>query len=223
MLGRYDHGFVQKNRAMVDTLVRDIASPAATHYFPKLRNFDPYAGHSWADGYGLFLDGNDQESSSEAVDAWYAVHLWAQTVHNPKLAAFSQWLYQNEANAALTYWLNPDLSSAQFQNYRHQTVGIVWGGKLDYATFFSSKPAAPLGIQLIPMSPGQAYVADNPGSVQRNLAALSGQPIQFKDYLLMYRALADQTTAETGLAGMQPSDLDDANSMTYLYAWVYDR
>ena len=40
--------------------------------FPFFRVFDPYAGHSWAAGDAVAGDGNNQESSSEAMAAWTA-------------------------------------------------------------------------------------------------------------------------------------------------------
>jgi len=36
----------------------------------------PYAGHSWACGHARFGDGNNQESSSEAMNAWCGLILW---------------------------------------------------------------------------------------------------------------------------------------------------
>ena len=41
--------------------------------YPFLRNFGPYAGHSWASGNAGFELGNNQESSSEAVNAYAAI------------------------------------------------------------------------------------------------------------------------------------------------------
>ena len=62
---------------MVQLLIRDIASPdRADPWFPFLRCFDPYAGHSWASGHAKFGDGNNQESSSEAMNAWAGIILW---------------------------------------------------------------------------------------------------------------------------------------------------
>ena len=36
--------------------------------FPYLRNFDIYAGHSWANGHAAWFLGNNQESSSESIN-----------------------------------------------------------------------------------------------------------------------------------------------------------
>jgi len=71
---------------MVELLIREIASPDRNDpLFPFLRNFDPYAGHSWASGNAQFADGNNQESSSEAMNAWYGIILWGELTGNRRL------------------------------------------------------------------------------------------------------------------------------------------
>src|SRR5688572_31565583 len=69
------------------TLFRsDIASPdRQDKLFPFLRNFDPYAGHSWASGHARFGDGNNNESSSEAMNAWYGMILFGQDRKSTRL------------------------------------------------------------------------------------------------------------------------------------------
>ena len=48
---------------MVKLLIDDVACPdRADRRFPFLRNFDPYAGHSWASGHAKFGDGNNAVS-----------------------------------------------------------------------------------------------------------------------------------------------------------------
>ena len=221
VLGRYDKAFVNQHKQMVDALIHDYASPAATSQFPKLRNYDSYLGHSFADGYGASLDGNNQESSSEAVNAYYAVYLWGQTTHSTALQQFGAWLYRNEANDALTYWTNIDQSAPQFAQYKQPIVSLVWQGKLDYGTFFSDSPAAKLGIQTIPMSPGQAYLGTDTSRVTENLTSVGQSPDQLADYLLMYQALADPGKASEGLKAITPANIDSGDSKTYLMAWIY--
>ena len=66
---------------MVNLLIRDIASPKKDDaLFPYLRCFDIYAGHSWASGHAKFGDGNNQESSSESMNAWYGMMLWGEAI-----------------------------------------------------------------------------------------------------------------------------------------------
>lgn len=223
VLSRYDQSFYKAHAAMVDVLISDIASSATSSLFPKLRVFDAYVGHSWASGNGDFGDGNNQESSSEAANAWYGSYLWSQVSGNAALASESSWLYAHETQSARNVWLAAPKPVANGPGYNHATVGIVWGGKVDYSTFFSPRPQAILGIQLIPMSPGQDYLRGT--SVNKNItdaapieADLSGQ---FNDYLVMYQALSDPAKALRQAAALQAKDLDNGNSLAYLYAYLY--
>ena len=62
VLGQFDPAFVPKVASQVNQLVLDIANTDRTStLFPYLRTFDTYEGHSWADGFANFADGNDQE------------------------------------------------------------------------------------------------------------------------------------------------------------------
>ena len=223
VLARYDKAFYTANAPMVNVLISDIASTTSSSLFPKLRYFDSYAGHSWASGNGNFADGNNQESSSEAINAWYGMYLWSQVSHNNQLASESIWLYAHETHSAQTLYLSSPADPSVGAAYAHPTSGIIWGGKIDYSTFFSPRPQAMLGIQLIPMSPGQSYltktnVGTNIASVAPTAADLTGQ---FQDYLIMYQALSNPALALSEAASVTPTNLDNANSMSYFYAWLY--
>jgi endo-1,3(4)-beta-glucanase len=79
-IGYLDNTWIEANRGYVNSLVRDIVSPAADEYFPQYRNFDWYHGHSWAHGLFPAADGKNQESSSEDVMAVYAVKMWGTVI-----------------------------------------------------------------------------------------------------------------------------------------------
>ncbi|CAN5362969.1 hypothetical protein BH09PAT4_BH09PAT4_05000 [soil metagenome] len=226
ILAKYDTKFMNDNRASIDLLVKDIMNTdRSSQNFPYLRTFDQYVGHSWASGFGTFADGQNQESSSEAVNAWYGAYEWGKVSDNSQIQSTALALYTLEAHAARTYWL----SSPKVAGYAHDIAPLVWSGKLDYATFFNNTPEAKLGIQLIPMSPGSTYLAtDGKAKIQAHLKNLStelaGKPTTvFKDYLAMYQALYDSDGAAGAIDNLKPSDIDDANSMSYLYAWVHSQ
>jgi endo-1,3(4)-beta-glucanase len=225
VLSKYDPDFYKTNAAMVNLLISDLASNASSTLFPKLRVFDSYAGHSWASGNGDFGDGNNQESSSEASNAWYGMYLWSQVAHNQPLASESTWLYAHETRTAQNIYLKAPTSVNDGPNYGHSTVGIIWGGKLDYSTFFSPRPQAVLGIQLIPMSPGQAYLRDT--AINKNIAGVAATSAelagQFNDYLVMYQALTDPQLALRQASQITSKDLDNGNSSSYMYAWLYSQ
>jgi Glycosyl hydrolase family 81 C-terminal domain len=59
-------------------LIRNIANPSEEdQYFPTWRHKDWYQGHSWASGIAMpYLNGKNQESSSESIAAYEAVAVY---------------------------------------------------------------------------------------------------------------------------------------------------
>nr|MBA3528921.1 1,3-beta-glucanase [Propionibacteriaceae bacterium] len=210
---------------VMDLLAADIGSSASNGAFPDRRVFDAYAGHSWASGTSPFADGNNQESSSEAVTAWTGLALWANASQNAKLQTEATWLLSTEAQSGLAYWTNFDTSEPVYSGYGHKIVSLNWGGKRDYATWFSPEPAAMLGILVIPMSPASTYLAGDPARIDANVAEATGGKFdqKFGDYLLMYSALAGEKQRDAALGIAEKLDdkwIDDGNSRSYMLAWL---
>lgn len=225
---QYDPSLVARLKPTMNLLAADIASPSRSSAFPVRRVFDAYAGHSWASGYAPFADGNNQESSSEAINAWNGLGLWAAAIDDASLSNEASWMLSAEAASAKAYWTDFDTRDPVYAGYRHSVVGINWGGKRDAATWFSAEPSAKLGIQLIPMNPVSGYLAGDPGRIARNVseAAPSGVNVQFGDYLLMYSALEGRAQAAKALADartLPAKFIDDGDSRSYLLAWIMSR
>ena len=87
--------------------------------YPFLRNFDIYEGHSWASGVsnyeydenGELVDkkgglsgGNNQESSSEAINAWASLILWGEAVGNTTIRDAGIYMYTTEIAAIEDYY-----------------------------------------------------------------------------------------------------------------------
>jgi endoglucanase Acf2 len=222
VLAQQDPAIVDRLRPVMDLLAADIASGSDTGMTPRLRAYDVYAGHSWASGTAPFADGNNQESSSEAVTAWAGLSLWASATKDDALAREAAWLQSGEAASARAYWTQPDVP----HGFDHRVFGINWGGKRDYATWFSPEPSAVLGIQLIPLSPSSSYLAGDPARIEENVAeatASSGDTGPLSDYVLMYTALAGESQAKDALSETQKlpaSAIDDADSRSYLMAFL---
>lgn len=228
LMARDDEALAEELAPVMDVLAQDIATVVETDRFPRLRNFDVYAGHSWASGTSPFRDGNNQESSSEAVNAWNGLGLWAQARGDAATEELASWLMSTEA-AAITYWTDLDLEDPVYEGYEQEILTLNWGGKRDYATWFSAEPSAMLGILLIPMGPFADYLATaEPERIRAAVeeAAPGGYGVQFGDYLLMYRALAgpDDAAEAWEEALRLPDDaIDDANTRSYLLAWIAAR
>lgn len=206
---------------VMNLLAQDIAAARPSDQLPQLRMVDPYAGHSWASGTAPFADGNNQESSSEAVNAWNGLGLWAAASGQKELGTEASWLASNEALAARTYWTDTALPDG----FGHQVVSLNWGGKRDYATWFSPDPNAILAIQLIPMGPVQRYLAGDPARIRAQVreATPGGTSVQFGGYLLGYAALAGKADAEkawTQALTLPDSAVDDGSSHAATLAFV---
>ncbi|CAN5420810.1 hypothetical protein BH11ACT1_BH11ACT1_22690 [soil metagenome] len=225
LLAGDDKALATELAPVMNLLAQDVAAASPSDQLPQLRVFDVYAGHSWASGTAPFADGNNQESTSEAVNAWNGLGLWAKASGQDALGVEATWLASTEAASARAYWTNPDLTEPVYQGFGHKIFALAWGGKRDYATWFSGEPSAILGIQLIPMNPAARYLAGDPDRIRANVAeaAPGGYGVQFGDYLLMYLALAgpqDADKAWTTAQQLPDTAIDDGDSRAYLLAWL---
>ncbi len=162
----------EKWGGMVDLLVADIATAERGRAdFPFLRNFDPYEGHSWASGIGLGADGNNQESSSEAINAWAALVLWGEVTGNRSLRDLGLYLYTTEVAAIDHYWF--DIHGLVFPpEYKNVEVSQLFGGALIHNTWWTDEPRQIKGINLLPITTASLYLGRDPKYVKRNLGAL---------------------------------------------------
>ena len=165
---------------MVELLIADIATTKrGSADFPYLRNFDTYEGHSWASGLGDGGFGNNQESSSEALNAWAGVILWGEVTGNRELRDLGIYLYTTEANAINHYWF--DIHGLVFPpEYKDVEVSMVFGGKYAHNTWWTDEPRQIKGINLLPMAPFSIYLGRDPAYVKRNVGTL---PQDTKTYL----------------------------------------
>ena len=169
-----DPEWARKNHwgGMVDLLVADIAtSERGRSDFPFLRNFDSYEGHSWASGDAAFSEGNNQESSSEAVNAWAGLILWGEATGDTKLRDLGVWLYTTETEAVTDYWF--DMRGVLFPKvYGHIVAAQVFGGRYTYNTWWTEEPRQIQGINLLPMTTASVYLGRDPAYIRRFIAAL---------------------------------------------------
>lgn len=193
---------------LVDLLVADIATAERGRSdFPFLRTFDPYEGHSWASGTSMGGWGNNQESSSEAVNAWAGLILWGELQGDEKLRDLGIWLYTSEIQAIRTYWF--DAQRLVFPpEYPHVETSMVFGGKYAHNTWWTDEPRQIKGINLLPITTASTYLGDDPAYIRRNLGTLENDtkvfasrgkradpPDIWQDLFAKYLALADPAAA----------------------------
>jgi endoglucanase Acf2 len=179
-----DPAWASKERwgGMVDKLIADIAHTGrGEKAFPFLRNFDPYEAHSWASGVGLGEFGNNQESSSEAVNAWAGLILWGEVTGNKAVRDLGVYLYTSEVQAIDHYWF--DVHKLVFPpEYKNVETSMVFGGKYAHNTWWTDEPRQIKGINLLPINTGSTYLGRYPDYVQKNLDALIPETALYKEF-----------------------------------------
>jgi endoglucanase Acf2 len=209
-----DPAWAAKERwgAMVDLMVADIATVERGRAdFPFLRNFDPYEGHSWANGLGgvgeYGVHGNNQESSSEAINAWAGLILWGEVSGNRELRDLGAYLYATEAQAIDHYWFDAH-GLVLAPEYKNVDVAQLFGGKYIHNTWWTDDPRQITGINLLPITTASTYIATHPQYVRKNLAALRDEqaiwaargkkvdpPDIWQDVFAKYQSFADPAPA----------------------------
>ena len=158
---------------MVKMIIRDIANPdREDKMFPFMRCFDRYAGHSWASGDAGFSDGNNQESSSESMNAWYGMTMWGAATGDTAMRDLGLYLYTTEMTAILEYWF--DMEGTNFpKDFPQVGLGMCWGGKGAWGTWFSGNPDCIYGINFLPYTPGSIYLVRYPEYIKRAYPSIS--------------------------------------------------
>lgn len=159
LAGMADPAFVNQYAGILTMIAKQYANwDKADANFPFMRTFDPWMGHSYAGGIASPI-GNNQESSSEAMQSWHALFFLGSQLNNTAMRDAGAFGYMYESKATLEYWFNvnndvwPDA-----YNSAHDVVGIMWPGGYVYGTYFGTDPQWIHGIQMLPVSPGFHYL-----------------------------------------------------------------
>ncbi|OHB67008.1 MAG: hypothetical protein A2V70_01125 [Planctomycetes bacterium RBG_13_63_9] len=227
---RHDAAWAADDRygGMVRLLIRDIAeSDRRGRMFPFLRCFDPYAGHSWASGHAKFGDGNNQESSSEAVAAWCGMILWGEATGDRATRDLGIYLYTTEIAAIDEYWFDVH-GTNHHADFPASVATMIWGGKGANGTWFSANPEAVHGINWLPLHGGSLYLGRYPTYAKKNYDALVLENggtnwDQWADLVWMYRALEDPRSAiEQFNARPRNFVPEQGNSLANAYHWIHN-
>ena len=152
---------------MVDMLVRDAAAYDRNDtMYPYLRNFSPYEGHSWVDGFANNPQGNNQESSSESMNFNAAVIEWGQVSGNKTIRDLGLYLYSTEQTGIEEYYM--DTHHRNFPaSQQYSLVSRVWSNSIDNGTFWTGDIAASYGIEIFPLQGGSMYLGQDTVYVKR--------------------------------------------------------
>ena len=163
---QFEPGWANQWGGMINLLIRDAASTDRNDpLFPYLRNFSPYAGHSWANGFATFPFGNDQESTSESMQFASSLIHWGTLTQNNTIRDLGIYIYTTEQSAIEEYWF--DMNHRTFKpGYGYKVASRIWGNGYDNQTFWTSDIAAAYGIEMYPIHGGSLYLGHNTDYVQ---------------------------------------------------------
>jgi len=226
-LGKGDKAWLEAKKAAITDLARDIANPSEKDTsFTRFRNMDWFEGHSWAAGLFEFGDGRNQESTSEAVNAWYGLYLLGLAMGDVNMENVGRVLLASEIRSTQKYYHIKTGSSVYPEPFAaNKVVGVLWGTKVDYATFFGSGPELIHGIQMIPFTPISEvllpadWVAEEYPVVSKALGGAIGEG--WKGFIYMDHAIIDAPAAWGEVATL--TGYDDGNTKTNTLYWVATR
>jgi endo-1,3(4)-beta-glucanase len=218
-----DPAWAMQHREGVLNLIRDIANPSASDpYFTQFRMTDFYEGHSWASGLWPFGDGRNQESSSEAFNAWAGITLFGDATGDKTLLSLGRLMRAVEAASVQRYYhirKASDIYPAPFN--ANASVGILWSDKAAFATFFGNTPSSTYGIQLLPMTMASEELIDQPWiqDMWPTLQAAAGND-GWGGLIYMTHAIIDKQAAWQELTG---AGVEAGNSRTNMLYWAATR
>ncbi|MEL7186285.1 MAG: glycosyl hydrolase [Pseudomonadota bacterium] len=223
---------------MVELLIRDYAGDADDPMFPYLRNFDPANGFSWASGSVNFARGNNNESTSEAANAYGAIILYGLITGRNDLVEKGMYLHASTAAAYWEYWNNidgynnvgPDEDNFP-PGYGRITTSIIWGDGSAFATWFSGAFAHILGIQGLPtngliLHVGQhaAYMSDyvTLGLSESSNVMPSGLPAdQWRDIWWNLWAMTNADASIADYNTVTDYTPEAGESKAHTYHWIH--
>lgn len=227
---QYEPGWAADWGDMVNLLVRDAASmDRQDNLFPFLRNFSPYAGHCWANGFASFPQGNDQESTSESMQFNSSLIHWGEITGNDSIRDLGIYLYTTEQTAVEEYWF--DTKNRNFSpTHPYSLVSRVWGNSYDNGTFWTADIAASYGIELYPIHGGSLYLAHDTtyaktlwNEIEQNTGILINEPNVnlWHDCMWKYLSFIDPEKAIAMYDSYPERSLKFGTSDAQTYHWLH--
>jgi len=230
VIAKEDPAWASTYSETITDFVRELANPCSKDsHFPVTRHKDWFAGNSWASGLTAFGDSKNQESTSEAINAYYAIYLWGLATKNSIIKDLGRVLLATEIRSAQKYWHIPSTSNvypAPFSN--NKMVGIVWETKVDYATWFGGLVEFIHCIQMLPFTPiTEEYLPSTFINEEYPVLATAlnrpSPPIDegWKGFIYMAHAIINSEKAWNEVQTLR--SYDDGNSQTNTLYWVATR
>ncbi|KAI7744168.1 hypothetical protein M8C21_020786, partial [Ambrosia artemisiifolia] len=231
VLAKIDPVWGRKYRPQAYSLMLDFMtlSSGPNSKYTRLRCFDLWKLHSWAAGLTEFENGRNQESTSEAVNAYYSAALMGMAYEDPHLVEVGSLLTAMEIHAAQTWWHvkeDDKLYAADFVQ-ANRVVGILWQNKRDSVLWFApaDQKEFRLGIQVLPLLPiTEVLFADKEYAkqlVEWTLPSLKREGVGegWKGFVYALEGVYDKENALKNIRNL--TGHDDGNSLSNMLWWIF--
>jgi len=227
---QFSPGWAAQWGGMVNLIVRDAAADDRNDtMFPYLRNFSPYAGHSWVDGFANNPQGNNQESSSESMLFNASLIQWGEVTADKAIRDLGIYLYTTEQTGIEEYYM--DTHHRNFPpSQKFSLVSRVWANSNDNGTFWTADIAASYGIEMYPIQGGSLYLGQDTAYVKRlwdeivsNTGISSNQvnPNLWHDIMWEYLAFIDPPKAIEMYNSYPNREIKFGISDAQTYHWLH--
>ncbi len=171
LLGMHDPSFLTQYGGMARQMVKQYANWDRTDTnYPILRCFDLWEGHSGAGGLADG-QGENQESSSEAMNSWAGMYLLGGMTNDTPMTDAGAMGYAIESTAVNEYW--QDWKGSNFPaSYGEATTGILASSGIAYGTYFSGDPVWVNAIQWVATNNWNNYLVRDKAVAANQLAAM---------------------------------------------------
>lgn len=231
VLAKIDPDWGEKHKPQAYSLVEDYVNLGrnSNPYYTSLRCFDLYSLHSWAAGLTEFEHGRNQESSSEAINAYYSAALMGLVYEDSDLVATGSTLTALEILAAQTWWHveeSNDMYGKEFVK-ENRIVGILWSNKRDSVLWWAPADcrSCRLLIQVLPLTPITEVLFSDVGYVKELVEwtepDLKTAEESSKGFTFALEGIYDKENALEKIRKLK--GFDDGNSLTNLLWWIYSR
>ena len=113
------------------------------------------------------------------------------------------------------------------KDFPNVALGMVWGGKGAFATWFSPDIDCIHGINWLPFTPASIYMGRHPGYVKKNHDRIVGKRLNGKDYnngwgdlIVMFNALSDPASAAAYLDATPDCLVEGGNTHAFMDHWI---
>ncbi|KAK6798511.1 hypothetical protein RDI58_006214 [Solanum bulbocastanum] len=233
VLAKIDPIWGRKYKPQAYALLADFMnlSRRSNSKYARLRCFDLWKLHSWAGGLTEFADGRNQESTSEAVNAYYSAALMGLAYGDTHLVAIGSTLSALEIHSAQTWWHVKEGSTLYGEEFtkNNRVVGVLWSNKRDSGLWFAPPEwkECRLGIQVLPILPITELLFSDVQFVKQlvewTLPALAREGVGegWKGFVYTLEAIYDKVGALNKTRSL--TGFDDGNSLSNLLWWIHSR